>query len=115
MNLISKELKEKLERFGQSHLLQFQSDLTEDKWSSFIEQLENVDWEQLSRLCSTEEAVVDWGQLARRAEPPPAFNLGDSNPVITQTAALEAGRQALLAGRVGVILVAGRQGTRLGA
>lgn len=114
MNPISTAIKEKLERFGQSHLLQFQPHLPPEQWDCFVEQLEGVDWQQLSRLASADEAIVDWSQLARRAEPPPAFILGDSNPVIKQSVACEAGRQALRDGRVGVILVAGGQGTRLG-
>jgi len=114
MSPISKSLLDTLERHGQSHLLQFQSELKQNELAQLVAQLEAVDWPQLTQLASSKETSIDWQALARRAEPPPAFVLGDSNPVIKPSSAIEAGRQALLAGRVGVILVAGGQGTRLG-
>lgn len=114
MNLKTQELFETLDRFGQSHLLQFQSELNPEERGQLISQLESVDWEQLSRLTHSDEEAVDWQAMARRAEPPPAFLLGDNNPVMKQATAREAGQQALSSGRVGMILVAGGQGTRLG-
>ena len=103
-----------MRHFGQSHLLQFEAELTECQREELIAQLSEIDWEQLSRLTKTDEKSTDWSSLARRAERPPAFLVEDSDAIISLTAAREAGQQALGAGRVAVILVAGGQGTRLG-
>lgn len=67
----------------------------------------------------------DWESLARQAAPPQALRLAQwrrgvstssAGPLsgLTQTASRQRGIEALRAGKVGVLLVAGGQGTRLG-
>ncbi len=107
-------LSRQLEQHGQTHLLQFQSELAETELSILLAQLQSIDWDQLTKLRQDQVKATDWHDLARRSEPPPAFQLGDDNPVISPKAAREAGQRALESGRVGVVLVAGGQGTRLG-
>jgi len=56
----------------------------------------------------------DWAELARLAEPPEAFRLDGRESRFSTAQAKAAGEQALRDGKVGAILVAGGQGTRLG-
>lgn len=107
-------LTEDLTRFGQAHLLRFESQLTADQLEQFRQQLAQIDFAQLQRLIDNQDKTVDWSELARRAVPPPAVRLDRQHPDFSAHAAGEAGRQALADGRVGLILVAGGQGTRLG-
>ncbi len=107
-------LKDDLNRFGQSHLLRFESQLTADQLEHLHQQLAQIDFAQLQRLVESQDESVDWAALAHRAVPPPAVRLDRQHPDFSSQEAIEAGRQALAAGRVGLILVAGGQGTRLG-
>jgi UDP-N-acetylglucosamine/UDP-N-acetylgalactosamine diphosphorylase len=95
-------------------LLQFFSELTDTQSERLTAQLQAIDWPQISRLTSSQDKTIDWGELARRAEPPPAFTLSQRNATISSADATQAGQQALKAGKIGFILVAGGQGTRLG-
>jgi UDP-N-acetylglucosamine/UDP-N-acetylgalactosamine diphosphorylase len=65
-------------------------------------------------LFSAGHALSDWAEQARRATAPPAFRLDAPQPSISSQQAIERGHEALAAGQVGVIIVAGGQGTRLG-
>lgn len=99
---------------GQEHLLQFLNDLDADQANQLKSQVDAIDFVQLARLVDAKEAKVDWAALARRAESPPAVQLGADHPKFSAHEAIAAGEQALREGRVGMILVAGGQGTRLG-
>ncbi|MFO0941944.1 MAG: UDPGP type 1 family protein [Pirellulales bacterium] len=110
----SASLVELLSQHQQSHLLQFLPELNVDQQTDLIAELESIDWAQLTKLTSSQDKSVDWHEMARRAEPPPAFSLRDSKPTISKQQATMVGEEALRAGKVGFILVAGGQGTRLG-
>ena len=107
-------LKEVLTRYGQTHLLRFESQLTSDQLERLHGQLSQIDFAQLQRLIDNQDDRLDWSALASRATPPPAVRLDRQHPDFSAQEAGEAGRQALADGRVGLILVAGGQGTRLG-
>lgn len=99
---------------GQEHLLQFADQLSADQLAGLHAQIDAIDFEQLSGLTKGSEAKVDWAEQARKADPPRAVRL---NRPVDQSPATEAratGTAALKAGKVGLILVAGGQGTRLG-
>ena len=53
-------------------------------------------------------------ELADRAQSPPAVRLDESTNRFTSAGPRQRGREALAAGQIGVVLVAGGQGTRLG-
>ena len=112
---------ERLDFYHQDHLLTGWDDLTPEQQAAFAAQLETVDFDQLTDLLaqqkshrSTEEETP--AQRAYRAQPP------SSLVRLPQTAAERAewksaeqrGEELLRAGKVGAILVAGGQGTRLG-
>jgi UDP-N-acetylglucosamine/UDP-N-acetylgalactosamine diphosphorylase len=107
-------LTRRLAPFGQEHLLAFWDELSADARDRLVAQLDQLDFERIDRLHRGAGAAEDWAALARRAEAPPAVRLGRTHPRISPEQALRRGRQAMSAGRVGVILVAGGQGTRLG-
>jgi UDP-N-acetylglucosamine/UDP-N-acetylgalactosamine diphosphorylase len=110
------QLAQHLQRFGQDHLLRFWDELDEAGQLCLAEQIESIDFELVAELYRQAEAVHDWAALARRAEPPPAFRLDDGvgERRFTAAEATARGREAFAAGQVGVLLVAGGQGSRLG-
>ncbi len=70
--------------------------------------------ELLARLYRERDKQGEIRALARRAGPPPAFRLNDPHNRFSPPEARRRGRAALEAGKVGALLVAGGQGTRLG-
>jgi UDP-N-acetylglucosamine/UDP-N-acetylgalactosamine diphosphorylase len=102
-----------LEPHGQRHLLDFWDALDEGEREELSRQIKAIDLPLLARLFAQRGAVTDWAALAARAEPPPAIRLADLTAERI-AAARRRGVEALRAGRVAAILVAGGQGTRLG-
>ncbi|MCH2125288.1 MAG: UDPGP type 1 family protein [Pirellulaceae bacterium] len=101
-----------LESFNQKHLLQFWDDLTTESRLQLTNQIQAIDWDNL-RLAKT--AVDDSVKaLAMKAVAPPAIRLDGSGANIPPTEARALGETALSQGKIGLILVAGGQGSRLG-
>ena len=74
-------------------------------------------WIESRRYIAKAPPTQDWAALARRAAPPPALRMTDRESGQGRFSAEEARKQAtvaLRAGKVGVLLVAGGQGSRLG-
>ena len=107
-------VRELLTQYGQEHLLQFEPQLSPDQRQQLRGQLGDIDFAQLRRLIDHQDESSDWSALAARAVAPPAVRLDRQHPEFSSQQAIAAGEQALRQGRVGVILVAGGQGTRLG-
>jgi len=112
--MLENKIKEEFKRFGQIHLLQYWDDLSSKQKSSFSNQLNSLDLNQVKRLFEGDEAQPNWALMAAAAGPPDAIRLSEPNSRIIKKAAIGAGRDALKAGRIAMILVAGGQGTRLG-
>lgn len=108
------ELHAKLAAHGQQHVLRFWHELTHAERQALARDVAAVDLALVERLVREEHAGEDWAALARRAEPPEAIRLNGPDRAEKSAAARERGRQALAAGQVGIVLVAGGQGTRLG-
>lgn len=114
------DLQSKLASFDQSHLLQFWDELSPPSQQKLAAQIETVDFEQIAELHAGEDMLTDWAELARQAEPPAAMRLADRTAGkagglgVTPAEAKSRGEAALAAGKVGVLLVAGGQGSRLG-
>jgi UDP-N-acetylglucosamine/UDP-N-acetylgalactosamine diphosphorylase len=106
-------IRQKLEEFGQEHVLRFWDELDAGGRASLTAQLEGIDFPLVQRLVDT------WGA---DSPPPEPFETIEPVEVIPLPStddpaaleALDAGETALRAGRVGLVLVAGGQGTRLG-
>jgi UDP-N-acetylglucosamine/UDP-N-acetylgalactosamine diphosphorylase len=112
--VVSKEfLVARLEPFGQQHLVEFWAELDDAQRQQLAAQIGKIDLELVDSLYHGKLAQPDWAELSHRAEPPPAIRLGDASEAETLQA-LERGQAALHAGKVGVLLTAGGQGSRLG-
>jgi UDP-N-acetylglucosamine/UDP-N-acetylgalactosamine diphosphorylase len=112
----------KLAPVGQERLVAFWDRLTLAQREQLARQLDEIDWTEFARLRREHSGGSDdaaaakqyWRELAIRSNPPPAVRLGREPEGFTRRAARERGEQALRAGKVGMILVAGGLGTRLG-
>ena len=114
MNDTFKKLHEKLSPFGQTHLLDHWERLTDAEKGVLAEKIEAIDFELLKKLFAGREAGEDLCELIDKAGPPPAFRLDAADNRFSTLEAKTRAREAMSEGRVGVILVAGGQGTRLG-
>lgn len=103
-----------LRPFGQEHLLAFWDTLDTDQQASLAKQIEAIDFGLIHRLYDGRNRQDNIRELAAKAQEPPAFRLNAAQNPFTPQQASEQARKALAAGRLGVILVAGGQGTRLG-
>jgi UDP-N-acetylglucosamine/UDP-N-acetylgalactosamine diphosphorylase len=108
------ELRSRLAAFRQEHVLAFWDQLAPAMRQRLSGHIRNLDLTQIDALFRGAAAPEDWADLARRATAPPAIRLHDSERSFSTEQAQERGQEALEAGEVGVILVAGGQGTRLG-
>lgn len=109
-----RELLSRLAPWGQEHLLAFWDELTSAQRGALSDEIESIDLPLVARLARTTEQLEDAAQLIERAAPPPAVRLDKDKNSHFRRQAREVGRGALRAGEVGVVLVAGGQGTRLG-
>ena len=104
-------LKPLLEKYGQSHLIGHWNSLSPVERDLLLKDIRSIDFEEIRKLFVGTDASTDWKQFASRAKPPSAVRL---NEVDEHRQAKAIGEEALRAGKVAMILVAGGQGTRLG-
>ena len=103
-----------LKPLEQEHLLAFWDRLTGAKRAKLAAEIARIDFERVLMTYRGSGVKEDWAALARRAVAPPAVRLGRTDNPYSMSEARHAGEVALRDGRVGVVLVAGGQGTRLG-
>ena len=108
------ELHRHLEPHGQTHLLAHWDRLAPHEQQDLTQQIREIDFALMARLHRGGGSGEDWAELARRAEPPPAYRLNGEGRSGSLEEVRRRGEAALSAGKVGVILVAGGQGSRLG-
>ncbi len=104
---MEKRIKEKLEGYGQMHLMEYYDRLDEAGKEKLEKQLSAVDWRLLDLLNSHEES-------AGRGEIAPIEAVSTADIDAKRAVYTEAGLEAIRAGKVGAMLLAGGQGTRLG-
>ncbi|XP_073334704.1 UDP-N-acetylhexosamine pyrophosphorylase-like protein 1 [Pagrus major] len=112
------QVRQGLESAGQSHVLQFWSELSEEERDSFLQELSQLDLDGLKDHCESpaRSAASLPSKLDEHMEPVPPEFIG-SVKKSDQSALEEWENEGLLKiseNRVGVLLLAGGQGTRLG-
>lgn len=113
-------LREKYERAGQGHVFRFWNDLAPEEQGKYVEQLSNLNVDRVNEVYKTAiEGEKDMEKLSgseHKIEPPPAKSTVTVEPDSSQEAHFRSiGIKAISEGRVGVLLMAGGQGTRLGS
>ncbi len=109
------ELETTLAACGQEHLLAFWNELDADSHELLAGQIREIDFDLIARVYRHRHDQSGIRELADRASSPPGIRIrrkAEGQP--TAAEARERGVQAIAAGELGVILVAGGQGTRLG-
>ena len=105
----------RLAPYGQEHLLAFWSELDEPERRELASQIDDIDLPLVERLIRGGDAQRSAAEQALRAQPPKALRLDGSGVALSRQDARRRGEEALRRGQVGMLLVAGGQGTRLGA
>jgi len=109
--------------FIQDHLLTFWEELPDDDRERLARQINAIDFAQIAALYEQRDTPPEALTLADRAVDPPAYKFSTVPPGgpdcrakinVSVSEAIAAGEAALRKKSVGVILVAGGQGTRLG-
>lgn len=111
MTISYDDAKALLDRHGQEHVLRFWESLDEDGRQGLLEQIATLDFSSIERmqamLTDRDGAAVEFDPAT---EPAPVLSPTDDE----SAAARAVGEDLLRDGKVGVILVAGGQGSRLG-
>jgi len=102
------EAKEKLERYGQEHVLKYYDELSEDEKAALLAQVEATDMSVLS-ACEHKEELLKRGVITPLA----AMQLPEIEA--NREAFIARGIKAIQEGQVGAVLLAGGMGTRLGS
>lgn len=98
----------KLEKYGQIHVLKYYDELTEDEQKALLQQIEDTDMEVLA-LCSHRNEPGERGKITPLA----VMQLPEIEEKKEEFTAV--GIDAIKAGKVGAVLLAGGMGTRLGS
>lgn len=106
-------LRKKAESFGQGHVFRFWDELDEAGKKKLLAQIETVDFPLMKRLIDKWVFSEPKAESFKKITPVAALPIAHKNDP-KANAARAAGEEALRAGRVGLFLVAGGQGTRLG-
>ncbi len=104
------QAKSVLEKNGQGHVLRFWKQLNAKERAALLAQVETIDFAELKRCAAL---LGEDGQTAAKKGVPTAPKVARLKGAALKRAA-ETGEKELAAGRVGVLLVAGGQGSRLG-
>lgn len=105
------EIKEKLEKYGQSHLLEFYDELYEHERHKLLSQLHSIDFEKVNSLYENlREVPIPTGETIE----PIDYSIKKDIPVIEQRALENIGTEILKQNSYAVLTMAGGQGTRLG-
>ena len=102
------EAYDKLEKYGQLHVLKYYGELAKEEKEALLTQIEQTDFDMLS-YCKEKETLNPRGKI----EPVGAMQLSEIEKKREEFTRI--GLDAIRAGKVGVVLLAGGMGTRLGS
>ena len=102
------QVKEKLAKYGQEHLLKYYDELSEEEKQALLTQIEATDMTVLE-ACHHREEIAQKGVITPLA----AMQLDEIEAGREEFTAV--GLDAIRAGKVGAVLLAGGMGTRLGS
>ncbi len=108
MGLTYEQAKEKLEKFGQEHLLKYYTELDEAQKEALLTQIEETDFSAVD-ACKHMEEIGQKGKIS----PLKCMELPEIEAEKERFRAI--GLEAIKAGKVGAVLLAGGMGTRLGS
>lgn len=106
--MILSQAKEKLEKYGQEHVLKYYDQLNEQEKEMLLAQIESTDMSILE-VCRHREELAQKGVITPLA----AMQLEEIEENREEFTAV--GLEAIKAGKVGAVLLAGGMGTRLGS
>lgn len=98
----------KLQQYGQEHVLAYYEELDDTKKEALLSQIEDTDFSMLS-LCREGREEIKKGEISPLA----AMQLNEIEAGKEEFTAL--GLEAIKAGKIGAVLLAGGMGTRLGS
>lgn len=101
-------IKRKLEKYGQTHLLKYYDELSEDERKELLTQIEETDF-SVVELCENGGKGVEKGNIT----PLSVMQLSEIEE--NKEKYFNAGVSAIKSGKVGAVLLAGGMGTRLGS
>ena len=102
------QAKEKLAKYGQEHVLKYYDELSAEEQQSLLAQIEATDMGILA-ACKNKEELVQKGEITPLA----AMELDEIEA--NKESFTATGLEAIRAGKVGAVLLAGGMGTRLGS
>lgn len=102
------EAYKKLEKYGQLHVLKYYEELGEEEREGLLTQIEQTDFDALA-LCEKKETLNPRGKI----EPIAVMQLPEIEAKKEEYTKI--GLEAIRAGKVGAVLLAGGMGTRLGS
>lgn len=101
-------VKKKLEKYGQTHLLKYFDELTEDEKNELLTQIDETDFSMV-------ELCADGGKGVKKGSITPLSVMQLSEIEENKELYFNAGVSAIKSGKVGAVLLAGGMGTRLGS
>ncbi len=108
MSMTLEQAREKLERYGQQHVLKYYEELSGEERQALLDQIEATDMSIL-------EACLHREELARKGVITPLAAMQLDEIAACRESFTQTGLEAIRAGRVGAVLLAGGMGTRLGS
>ena len=104
------EIKIKLTSYGQEHLIQFIDELTEKQIDELLKQIDNINFELMTKLYNERNTVVNCDDIIQPLSYVDKLKLSNNE---TQEY-IKIGEQAIKEGQLAFVTLAGGQGTRLG-
>lgn len=108
MSMTLEQAKDKLAQYGQEHVLKYYGELTEDQQKELLAQIEITDMTIL-------EACLHREELAKKGKITPLKAMELDEIKENSTLFTDTGLEAIRAGKVGAVMLAGGMGTRLGS